>query len=394
MRDEADQEPRRNAPAEGALAPDVRRDVARLARKRRRRLRVALLLLAPLAVLIGAGYVYLTGGRFVGTENAYIKADRVTISAEVAGPIVEVKVRENELVAKGDVLFRIDDRAYRVAVARSAAQLKTVRDEISGLKASHRQKLEEIQLARAHAEHAEREFQRQTGLAQRNVVSEVKLDETRHNRDVARHRIGIAQQELAQIAASLGGNPDSPIEQHARYLAAEAAHDQARLDLERTAVRAPFGGVAGKTPMAGFYVTPGSAVMSLVNNAGVWIEANFKETELANVRPGQTATIEIDSYPGRVWRGTVDSISQATGAEYSIIPPQNATGNWVKVVQRISVRIALTAESDERPLRVGMSVAVEIDTGHRRPMPGALRKIVALFDKSFAAEAAESAAKP
>jgi membrane fusion protein, multidrug efflux system len=315
------------------------------------------------------------------------------IAAEVSGLISEVDVRENQHVAGGDVLFRIDDRTYRIALAEAQAQLDSIRDEIDSLKASYSQKQAELALARTNLDFAQKEFNRRSKLVATNAVSRSSFDSAQHDLDVARESIRISEQEMAQIRAQLAGDPDSPVERHPRYLAAKAVLDRAGLDLERTVVRAPFAGIASNTPQIGQQVIGNgpmsSPVMSLVADTGVWVEANFKETELTYVSPGQTVTVRVDTYPSREWQGTVESLSQATGAEFSIIPPQNATGNWVKVVQRIPVRIAVKTNGNDPALRSGMSATVEIDTGHRRALPGFVRTALAWFGDAptFAAQA-------
>lgn len=399
MQQEPSERPR-DAQGPDQSPPDVRsgedagpgRDIPRPARPRRW-LRRSLLLLGPLVVAVVGGYVYVTGGRYVSTENAYVQADKVMITAEVSGLIPEVAVRENQRVVKGDVLFRIDDRPYRIALAEVEARLAGVRDEIMSLKASYRQKQEELALARSDLAFAETEFERQSKLVATNAVSRAKFDAARHDLEVARQRIRVTEQEIAQIRAQLAGDPDIAVERHPRYLAAKAAVDRAGLDLERTVVRAPFAGIASHTPQVGQQVIGNAAfsnpVMSLVADTGAWIEANFKETDLTHVRPGQAVTIHVDTYPDRAWRGTVESLSQATGAEFSVIPPQNATGNWVKVVQRFPVRIAVETNGDGPSLRAGMSTMVEIDTGRRRPLPGFVQTALSWFGGSHtvAAEA-------
>lgn len=341
--------------------------------RHRRWIRNFLLLLGPLAVILIGGYAYYTGGRFVDTDNAYVKADKVMVAAEVSGLVSAVPVKENQRVAKGDILFLINDRSYRIAMAEADAGLANARDKIASLKATYRQKLGELTLARTNIAFAKKEYDRQTRLIASSAVSRSKLDATRHDLDIAKQQVLVINQELAEISAQLGGNPDIPLEQHALYLSAMAAKERAALNLERVAVRAPFDGIAGNTPQIGQQVIGNGAfsspVMSLVADRNIWVEANFKETDLTYVTPGQKVILHVDTYPDREWQGTVESLSQATGAEFSVIPPQNATGNWVKVVQRIPIRIKVVQKRDDPLLRAGMSTMVEIDTEQSRPMP-------------------------
>ncbi len=367
-------------------------------RPRRRWLRPLLLLLGPIAVIGAGSYLYFTGGRYVGTENAYLKADTVMVAAEVSGLIVDVPVHENQHVAQGDVLFRIDDRPYKIALDQAEARLAGVRDEIEGLKATYRQKQEELDLAKTDIAFAKKEFDRQSELVAKNTVSRAKFDETSHDLESARQHESVVAEEIAQVEAQLNGDPGAPVEQHPRYRDAVAARDRAALDLERTIISAPFPGIAGNTPQIGQQVVGTGAfsnpVMSLVADTDPWIEANYKETDLTYVKPGQPVSIQVDTYPDHEWHGTVESIAQATGAEFSVIPPQNATGNWVKVVQRIPVRIAVKTDAGDPPLRVGMSTSVEIDTGHRRELPAFVQAAASWFGANTTPTAAAAEARP
>ena len=380
----ADQE----SPSPSAPAPNVASAAAPAlpaARGPRRRLRSILLLAGPIVALLAGAYVYYTSGRIVGTDNAYVKADVGVISAEVAGPIGVVKVHENERVEAGEVLFTIDDRSFRVALDRGNAQLAAINDFVESTKASYRQSLEQLTLARTNAAYEQRELDRLTALAERKLTSDVDVDEQRHDRDVANQEIQVTERALDAIRARLGGDLERPVTEQAAYLAAKSVRDAAELDLERTVVRAPFGGIASQVPTVGHHVQPGAPVMTIVADRGMWIEANFKETDLTHVAVGQPVDIRLDTYPDRRWSGRVESISQATGAEFSVIPAQNATGNWVKVAQRIPVRIAIDTRSDDPELRAGMSAIIDIDTGHERPAPGWLRALLP-SSSAFAAD--------
>jgi membrane fusion protein, multidrug efflux system len=345
--------------------------------RRRRWVRRVLLLLGPALVLIVAGYFYVTGGRYVDTDDAYVRADMVAVTAEVSGPIVQVDVHENQHVDPGQVLFRLDPQPFKIALAQADARLKKADNDVRALKASYRQKQQQLALTNQNVTYAEQEFQRQAKLAKRDFASQAKYDEAQHNLEVAHQQVAMTEQELRGLLADLAGDPDIPVEQHPTYLEAKAARDQAALDLQHATVTAPFAGVASQKPYLGDYVTAGTPVMSIVADQSVWVDANFKETDLTHVRPGQAATVRVDTYPDREWPATVESISQATGAQFSVLPAQNSSGNWVKVVQRIPVRIALQTGPDDPPLRAGMSVTAEIDTRHRRELPGFVQTALA-----------------
>ena len=336
---------------------------------RRLWVRISMLIFGPAAVLLVGGYIYVNTGRYVETDNAYVKAAMVAVSSQVAGPIARLGVEENVSVKGGDVLLEIDDEPFRVAVERAEAQLETVRAFIQGLQASYQQALEQLKLAHTNVAFSERELARELSLAERELGSEADVDRARHEFDIATQQIPIIEQSLAQLRSQLGGNISGGLEGHAAYRAAKAMLEGARLELEHTFVRAPFAGVASKVPSPGTYAARGAILMGLVSDSIFWLEANFKETQLTNVEVGQPVLVRIDTYPGREWRGEVESISQATGAEFSVIPAQNASGNWVKVAQRITVRITLDVGPNDSPLRSGMSAIVEIDTGFERPAP-------------------------
>jgi membrane fusion protein (multidrug efflux system) len=329
------------------------------------RLRPILLLLGPLILVAVAAYFYLSSGRYVSTDDAYIRFNKVQISSDVAGRVVAVAVNENEAVKKGQLLFALDDEPYRIALARAEALLAAARNDVEAMRAAYRQKQANLRAAQASAEYLQREYERQKRLAAQNVASESKVDETRRGALVAAEQVAAMQNELAQALATLAGDPDLPVDQNPRVLQAIAARDQAALDLRHTRIFAPSDGiVANIDPRDGQYVTVGQAMCSLVVGGSLYVEANLKETELTHVDPGDEATVEVDTYPGRVWHATVTSIGAGTGSEFSLLPPQNASGNWVKIVQRLPVRLHIRDGEDVSALRAGMSVNVEIDTKH------------------------------
>jgi len=364
------------APSGGqpAAAPTPAAAPARAAapRPRRRLVRSTLLVLGPVVVIVGAVYVYLTTGRFVSTDNAYVKSDVGIVSAQISGPIIEVAVRENQPVAQGDVLFKVDDEPFRVKLQQVDAEMGAVRDYVEGIRASYKQKASQLELDKTNAVYQKRDYERLQALAAKQLASQQSVDDARQKSDVANQTVIVSERALDQVRAQLGGDADKPLTDQAAYLALKAMRDTAVLDLERTVVRAKLDGIASKVPVVGQYVAPGTPIMSVVSNQEKWIEANYKETDLTHVVVGQRVTIKLDTYPDREWHGRVQSISQATGAEFSVIPAQNATGNWVKVTQRIPVRISIDMHAGDPELRVGMSADVSIDTGYERPAPGFL----------------------
>ncbi|MFC5698974.1 HlyD family efflux transporter periplasmic adaptor subunit [Pseudomonas sp. GCM10022186] len=330
--------------------------------------RLLLMGVVPLLVVGLSLAAYLHGGRYVETDNAYAKADKVPVSADVSGTIIEVLVKENEQVAAGQLLFRIDPASFRIAVAKAEARLAQVRTDLAALKASYQEKSAELALARTRHGFAEKDLQRQANLAQKGYLSPARLDESSQAAQVAAQEIDAREHDLKRIAESLGGSLALPVERHPSYLSAQAELEQARLDLQRTAVHASLPGSVSKVPQPGQYISAGNTAMTLVADGNLWVEANFPEKDLTHVRPGQLVGVRFDIYPDRTWQGEVESLSPATGSEFSLLPAQNATGNWVKVAQRVPVRIHLQPDADLPPLRAGLSAMVEIDTGHHRSL--------------------------
>ncbi len=330
--------------------------------KARRLILMSLVLLAGVAAAL---WVLFSGGRYVETDNAYVKAVRIQISPEVSGRVAAVMVDENQLVEKGAELFRIDDEPLRIALEKADAELALIRDQIDAMRAALRQNAEEQKQEAANVEYAEREFRRQSSLVASRVAAEARLDEARTRLDVANQRVAVLRQEAGKLLADLSGNSDIRAEDHPRYRMALQTRNQLELDLRRSVVLAPARGIVGRLDQIrrGGYVRAGVPALNFVGVEEIWVEANLKESQLTRVREGQPVTFTVDAYPGIRWNAKVESLSPATGAEFSILPPQNATGNWVKVVQRLPVRLAIEDDPAKPPLRMGMSAVVSIDTG-------------------------------
>lgn len=316
----------------------------------------------PGFILLVIAIVWLFSGRYQSTDNAYVKADMVLVSPDVGGRIVQVFVKQNELVKKGQPIVQINPVTYKLALEQSEAMLLAAAANVKSLQAKYKMTQAQLELAGGNIDYYQKQFQRQDTLAKRSFASQSNLDTARHNLNTAAELKEILRQNLEQIVASLDGKPDAPVEEHSIYQEAKAQRDAAFVAHNSTFVKAPFDGVVGKQPQLGDNVAPGAPIVSVVSQENVWVEANFKETQLTNVRAGQKATISIDTYPGEEWEGRVVSIAQATGAEFSILPAQNATGNWVKVVQRIPVKVSIERREGDPPIRSGMSAEVEIDT--------------------------------
>jgi membrane fusion protein (multidrug efflux system) len=331
-----------------------------------------------IAGLVGL-YWYAMTGRFVSTENAYVNADLVAISPDVDGRVVAVEVAENQFVRQGDVLFRLDPEPFQIALDLAEAKMLAVRNDIEAARAEFRQIEAEIEEARERVQFYTHQAERQRELEGRGISTEVRLEEAEVDLMAAQQRVAALQEKLRTVLAKLGGDPASAAELHPLYRQAEAEREMAALDLADAMVRAPVDGVVSRMRLQpGEWLDEGEPAFSLINPATTWIEANLKETQLEHVQVGQQVEIEADAYPNDLWIGKVASISPATGAEFALIPPQNATGNWVKVVQRLPVRIAVAPRDEQPPLRAGMTVTVSIDT-EREP------ELAKFFNRAVAA---------
>nr|WMC99048.1 HlyD family secretion protein [Aminobacter aminovorans] len=353
---------------DGAAATQLQPVIAAPQPAPKKRGRVMLMAALPLALVVGGGYFWVTGGRYQETENANLRQAKVNIASEAAGRIVKVDVSDNTTVKAGDVLFEVDPEPYKIALAQSDASLAAARLNVEQLRAAYSQAVAQERVAASGLDYARAQFDRSNGLVTKGVNTKSSLDEARMDLDKAEEQHSAAVQGIASAKAALGGNPDIETDKHPTVLSALAARDKAAFNLAQTTVRAPADGVVSQAASfkVGQFVGTGTALFSLVETGDTWIEANFKETQLTHMKAGQDAEIVLDTYPDRTFRGTVEAIGAGTGAEFSLLPAQNATGNWVKVTQRIPVRIKVDATDAGLAMRTGMSATVSIDTGVSR----------------------------
>jgi membrane fusion protein, multidrug efflux system len=338
------------------------------ARIGRKRLRMILLVALPaFAVVMGLG-IYLTGGRYISTDNAYVGAQKVLITPDISGKITRVAIREGQHVNPGEELFSLDREPLALALQQAKAKLDTARSNFDKLKTNLKSLETLTDLAKKNVDLKQRDVDRKTKLVSSQAGSQADLDTAMAAVVAAQLQAEYAAQQHDTTLNQLLGNPDLPLAQFPEYAQAKAVLDNAQRDYDHTIVRAPMSGTATQVDniQLGRFVAAGTPVLSVIDDQTPWVDANPKETDITYLRVGQKAMLDIDSFPDRTFTGTVIAVSPGTGAQFSILPPQNATGNWVKVVQRVPVRIAFDKSEDTRLLRSGMSVNVEIDTGHSR----------------------------
>jgi membrane fusion protein (multidrug efflux system) len=334
------------------------------------RLRLPLMLGGVALVVILAAVFYFTGGRYESTDDAYVRAAGVDVSSNLSGRVIEVDVRENQAVRKGDVLFRLDPAPYDIAIEQAQAQLANARQDVQGQLAAYHQRQVELKNAQDDAAYRERERGREQGLLAAGAISQAEYDQARRAADAARLQIGAAQQQLAAALAAVGGvtTVDSSTHAGVREASAQLAH--AELQKSWTVIRAPQDGRVTKVEQlqVGDYINAAAPVFHLVAPR-MWVEAAFKENQLKHMRVGEPATITVDAYPGHTFDAVVDSLAPGTDQTFSLLPAENATGNWVKVVQRLPVRLTFV-KPPQIALQGGLSAKVKVDTGYRRGLTG------------------------
>ncbi len=330
----------------------------------KQRLRRPLMVAVPVLALLGAAVGYWADKPFVSTDDAFVRATKGSINARVSGQVVEIAVKDNQIVRKGQLLFRIDPEPYQIAVEQAEARLGSARLQVEGLKATYRQQLADLQSAKDSHQFDGQEFARKKNLLASDFTSRSAYEQSETAFKVSQQHIASAEQQVSNTVAALNGDPNIAIDRHPTVREAQAQLDRARLDLAYTRIVAPDVGIVTKVDdlQLGDFVNSGAAVFSMMATRRIWVEANFRETGLTHMRPGQTATVTVDAYPGHSFPAHVISMSPGTGSEFAVLPPENATGNWVKVVQRLPVRLEFDALDPARPLYSGISVTVRVDT--------------------------------
>jgi membrane fusion protein (multidrug efflux system) len=356
-------------PREKLAAAPRRRLLAAMRRYRR----FLLLVVLPVIAVIGGIVFYLNGGRYVGTDDTYVGAQKILITPDISGRIEKVVVKEGQLVHQGDVLFEIDPVPFRLAVDRAKAAVEQARTTYSNLVANIKIYDEMATLMQQTIDLKQRDVDRKSALAKSSFGSQLDLDNSTTALVTARAQLAFVQQQRSSSLTQLIGNPNLPLADFPPYYQAEAALAQAQRDLDHTEMRAPMSGIATQVDQIqlGRYVVAGSPVFSVIDVAKPWVDSNLKESDFTHVAVGQPVEIEVDAFPGHTFKGTVGSLSPGTGAQFAILPPQNATGNFVKVVQRIPVRIYFDQNDPlVKKLKAGMSAYATIDTGHKRTLAG------------------------
>lgn len=317
---------------------------------------------------------YFMGGRYVSTDDSYVQAAKLMVSTDVSGLVKDVDVKEGDHVTKGQVLFRIDPEPFRIAVQNAKAKLAQTRLDIESMKQDYGRMLSDINAQRAEVSLDQRNYDRYAQLLKANAIAPATYDQSRISLQSAKDKLASLQSTAQTQLAKLGGNLDIPDEQQPQYMEARANLNEAQRQLDHATVRAPFDGIVAEVDS----LQPGTLVISamsafsttsavgIVNTRDVWVEAHMKETDLTHMHQGQPVEISIDTYPGHKWHGHIQAVGAATGSAFSVLPSENASGNWVKVTQRIPVKIAIDRQPGDPELRAGMSAEVSIDTGHRR----------------------------
>ncbi len=365
-RNSSPQGPAQRAPA---AKPDEAKRAARPSR--RRWVRWSLFALLPLVLIVGL-YLYVTGGAIMSEDDAYINAQTLGVTTDVSGIVKEIDVTENQHVAVGDVLYRLDPLQFQIALDNAKANLALTELTLKSMLEDYQRMLDDAAAQEAQVVLDQTNYDRAAALLRTNAVAQSGYDQAKATLEVDKRKLDSLRQQAAVQLERLGGDQNAPVTQHPQYLQAKAQVDEAQRQLDHATVKAPIGGVVTDVPSTtpGKYLAASTTAFYLVDADHVWVDVNPKETEMTYVRPGQPVTVTVDTYPGVEWHGTVESVGPAAAQQFALLPPQNTSGNWVKVVQRIPMRVRIdTSNKDQPPLRAGMSAEVNVDTGHARGFP-------------------------
>jgi membrane fusion protein (multidrug efflux system) len=340
----------------------------------------------PAAALAIGFYWWLGGGRYVSTDNAYIGAEKVLITPQISGAVVHVDIVEGQRVDVGDRLFELDPAPYRIALALAKGRLEGAKAEYQNLQISYKGDEDQIKMGQEAVKVRQADYDRKSALLNQRAGTAVDVDTSAAALIQAKQILAYVEQMQTSALMKLGGSPDAPLEDFPDYAQAKAQVEDAERNLNNTGVIAPIAGIATQVTQIqlGRFVAAGAPVFAIIADRGLWIDANPKESDLTYVRSGLPATITVDTFPDRSWRGKVGAIAPGTGAQFAILPPQNANGNWVKVVQRVPLRIEFDADQDTSDLRAGMSAYVSIDTGRVRTLKSVLADLEGVKDSAIA----------
>ncbi len=356
-----------------AIAPfhdDIATRPRAASRSWRKLIRYTLMGGGVLAVVIGGAAFWLTGGRWVDTDDAYVQADSMTVSTDVSGIVAAIPVHEGEVVAKGQVLFTLDPEKFRFALDNAEADLAQARLNVEAEKADYQAALRNADARRQQVNADQATYDRYASLMKSRAVTQQETDDARYKLAADQQALSATEATARAQLAKLAGNPNIAVEDTPSYKQALARLDESKREMAHSVVRAPFDGIVTQVNklQPGMYLGASTAAFGLVSTDHVWVEAQPKETQLTYAKPGDHVQVTFDIYPDRTWDGTVDSIAPATDQNFALLPAQNSSGNWVKVVQRIPVRIRVDRKPGDPPLRAGMSADIDIDNGHSRSL--------------------------
>lgn len=339
-------------------------------RSRKKLLRYGLMAGGVLAVIIGGGFYWLSGGRWVSTDDAYVQADSMTLSTDVSGVVASIPVHEGQEVKKGDVLFSLDPQKFQIALDNARADLAQTRLNVESAKADYQAALRDTGAKQQQVNADKANYSRYAALVSQRAVTQQETDNAHYKLAADQQAVSASESQARALLAKLAGNPDISVEDTPSYKQAQARLAETEREMNHSVIRAPYDGIVTQVDklQPGMYLAASTAAFGLVSTDHVWVEAQPKETQLTYAKNGDPVDVSFDIYPGRTWQGTVQSVAPATDQNFSLLPAQNSSGNWVKVVQRIPVRVRVDMKAGDPPLRAGISADIDIDTGHVRTL--------------------------